>query len=142
MRRDGRLDKRSSLEQISRALSEEFGGDPSRQLVTESIYQAIYDPAGSLGAVCAGQLRTKRGRRRPRRRRDARRPGGLAQPALSFKDRPEHVEDRIEVGHWEGDSIMGIATRSAIAALVERVSRKVVLVMWGTTAAPPLSLLG
>lgn len=35
--------------------------------------------------------------------------------------------DRLLVGHWEGDLLMGAGNRSAIGAVVERLSRFVIL---------------
>ncbi|HJT02293.1 MAG TPA: helix-turn-helix domain-containing protein [Pseudonocardiaceae bacterium] len=64
-----RLEKRWSPEQISHALRCEFPDDPYRQVVPETIYQAIYRPElGGLRRDLPRVLRTGRRRRKPRRR--------------------------------------------------------------------------
>jgi transposase, IS30 family len=68
------LEKRWSPEQISHALRAEFPNDPDRQVVPETIYQAIYRPElGGLRRDLPRVLRTGGRRRKPRRRPDARR---------------------------------------------------------------------
>ena len=42
---------------------------------------------------------------------------------IEIADRPVEVDDRVQVGHWEGDCIMGSGNRSAIGTLVERATR-------------------
>lgn len=43
-------------------------------------------------------------------------------------DRPAEVDERVQVGHWEGDSIRGAGNRSTIGTLVEHVTRFVTLI--------------
>jgi len=123
----GRLGKRWSPEQISQALRLEFPEDRNRHLAPETIYQAIYRP--ELGGLCrelAPVLRTKRRRRRPHRRADARRVGGLVGMRM-LEERSPEAQDRTVPGHWEGDLIVGTDNRSAIGTLVERSTRFVLL---------------
>ncbi|WP_231716017.1 IS30 family transposase [Arthrobacter zhangbolii] len=46
---------------------------------------------------------------------------------VSIHHRPRHIEERTEVGHWDGELVMG-ARPSAIATLVDRKTRYVRLV--------------
>jgi hypothetical protein len=50
-------------------------------------------------------------------------------------DHPAEVADRIQVGHWEGDCIMGAGNRSAIGTLVERRTRYLILIHVPTAEA-------
>jgi len=124
----GRLEKRWSPEQISRALRTQFPCEPARYLVPETIYQAVYRPElGGLRRDLPSPLRTGRRRRKPRRRGNARRAGALTGMTM-ISQRPAAAADRSEAGHWEGDLITGALNRSAIATLVDRASRFTILV--------------
>ncbi|MDQ2846102.1 MAG: IS30 family transposase [Actinomycetota bacterium] len=116
------LAKRWSPEQVAHELRERFADQPDRLLSTESIYQAIYDPD-----VPVTRPAKRRRRRRRRRVQGLERRGRLTAMTM-IADRPLEVADRIEVGHWEGDCIMGVGNRSAIGTLVERRTRFVILV--------------
>jgi transposase, IS30 family len=116
------LGKRWSPEQIAHELPMRFPGQPERHLCTESIYQAIYDSRIALTRPA------KRRRRRRRRRVQGLERRGRLTAMTMIADRPTEVEDRVQVGHWEGDCIMGAENRSAIGTLVERVTRFLILV--------------
>jgi transposase, IS30 family len=116
------LGKRWSPEQVAHELPVRFPDQPERHLCTESIYQAIYDPRTDLTRPA------KRRRRRRRRRVQGLERRGRLTSMTMIADRPAEVENRVQVGHWEGDCIMGIGNRSAIGTLVERVTRFVILI--------------
>ena len=126
----GWLDSKWSPEQISHSLLTRFPEDPSRQLATESIYQALYAKCPVLQRDPSGCLRTGRRRRRPHRRGDRRRPNlGSGQGSRRpIGERPVDADDRKTAGHWEGDLITGRANKSSIATLVERASGFTILV--------------
>jgi IS30 family transposase len=83
----------------------------------ETIYAAVY--AGALEVKPTECLRM----RRPRRRgRQARKPSNrTALPNILA--RPDSVNDRSELGHWEADQIIGKANGSSMLWLTERVTK-------------------
>src|ERR671910_1257781 len=91
----------------------------------EAIYQAVYAvPRGELRRellACLRQGKPHRGRRY----KDGERRGRICD---IIRERPAAVEGRLVPGHWEGDLIKGAGNRSSVGTLVERTSRKVVLV--------------
>jgi IS30 family transposase len=113
------LAKRWSPEQIAHELRVLFAAGQGRWLCAESIYQAIYDPRVEL---------TRPARRRRRRRRVLVQRRGRLTAMRMIDERPAEAEDRHQSGHWEGDLIVGPASRSAIATLVERSTRLLMLV--------------
>jgi hypothetical protein len=107
------LRRRWSPEQICHALRARFPDQPSRHLVPETIYQALYRPGSTLRRELPPRvLRTGRSRRRPRRHPHARR-GRLGNMTMIDK-RPAEATERSTPGHWEGDLITGASNRSAI----------------------------
>jgi len=116
------LGKRWSPEQVAHELRDRFPDQSSRHLCTESIYQGIYDPD-----VPVARPAKRRRRRRRRRAQGLERRGRLTAMTM-IADRPPEVDDRVQVGHWEGDCIMGAGNRSAIGTLVERRTRYLILI--------------
>ena len=116
------LGKRWSPEQVAHELRLRFSDQPERHLCTESIYQAIYDPRTDLTRPA------KRRRRRRRHRVQGLERRGRLTNMTMITDRPVEVSDRVQVGHWEGDCIMGAGNRSAIGTLVERATRFLILI--------------
>jgi IS30 family transposase len=97
------------------------------RVATETIYQAIYVHLhGTLKRDMARQLRRGRSVRKPRSDPNSRRPRFI-DPMTPIDQRPAAAEDRSVPGHWEGDLIIGAVGGSAIATLVERSSRYVLL---------------
>lgn len=93
-------------------------------VATETIYRAVY--TGLLGLEPSECLRTRRPRRKPRRRQSSKR-GQYLGGYTPISDRPAHIEDRTQPGHWEGDLIIGRYNQSAMITLIERLTRFTVL---------------
>jgi hypothetical protein len=93
----------------------------------ETIYAAVY--RGLI--VVSDQMTLRTGRiYRHRRGRGRTRERALKQSTnmKTIHERPAVVESREQVGHWEGDVVIGAGLRAAIATLVERKSRLTLLV--------------
>lgn len=123
-----KLRVRWSPEQISKLLIKEFPHDGQMRVSHETIYQSLYFQArGGLKREVKEALRTGRTRRKKHKNPEER-TGRFRDPMINISERPPEVEDRAIPGHWEGDLITGTSNQSAIATLVERTTRYVMLV--------------
>lgn len=85
----------------------------------ESVYLHVYADKAK-----GGRLHKDLRSQKPRRRRclsghDRR---GQIPNRRTIGERPTHIEARKQVGHWEGDTVIGAAHQQAIVTLVERKS--------------------
>ena len=91
---------------------------PNLRISHEAIYQFIYEDAWELFPYLA------RKHKRRRLRFNHKKPGRLAIPDRTFiAQRPEAINQRLEFGHWEGDSMVSRANSVSLHALLERKSR-------------------
>lgn len=52
---------------------------------------------------------------------------GSIKDRISIEDRPEIVDERLRIGDWEVDSVIGKLNKSSLVTLVERVSRYTII---------------
>jgi IS30 family transposase len=99
------------------AIWADLRAEGAERVCVETIYASIFDR--TLGLKPTECLRTRRPRRRSRQERHANNRPGL--PNIS--KRPDVVNDRVELGHWEADQIIGANNRSSMLWLTECVTR-------------------
>jgi IS30 family transposase len=108
------LNEKLSPEQISAQL----------EISHETIYKHVYVNK-SLGGDLYRHLRCqKKRRKRYAGGRDRR---GQIIGRRPISERPSNVEKRSQIGHWEGDTLIGKGHKQAIVSLVERKSGYAVL---------------
>ncbi|MFT7593571.1 MAG: IS30 family transposase, partial [Paracoccaceae bacterium] len=127
-----------SPEQIAGRLGVMHPDDPDQRVSHETTYAAIYaQPRGGLKAAMIEALRQRKPARG--RRRTTLAGSSMVPETLRITHRPEEIDERIVLGHWERDLIKGAFNRSSVGTLVERKTRFVVLCkMDGNTAAAAL----
>jgi len=111
-----------SPEQIAGSIKDIYPNDPIMSISHEAIYQHIYRSRQSrLGRKLIKLLPYSHSKRRNKKRFGSKR--SRIKDAVSIEMRPEHIENRKQLGHWEGDQIVGVGHKSAIATMVERKTR-------------------
>jgi IS30 family transposase len=94
---------------------------PEYSIDTETIYRYIYGKMGKRYHLWQHLLKAHR-RRYHWKGRTMRK--DRVEPQFSFENRPQEVNDRMIVGHWETDNVEGLRTQSkALSVSVERVTR-------------------
>jgi len=116
-----------SPEQISGRIKIDYPNDTVMTISHEAIYRYIYlHPQAKVNRKLIALLPYHKSRRR--------RAGSYSKRKIkihnqvSIEERPKHVEEREEIGHWEGDLIIGKGQQSAIGTAVERKSRFTIIV--------------
>jgi transposase, IS30 family len=123
------LERRWSPQQISARLKVDHPDDEGMRISHETIYRSLYvQSRGELRRQLTANLRTGRSTRRSSGRIHARE--RIAE-MVPIAERPPEVDERRVPGHWEGDLLIGAANKSAIATLVERQTRYVLLARLG-----------
>jgi len=111
-----------SPEQIAGRIKLDYPKDNSMRISYEAIYMHIYSHRQA-------RLNKKLIKLLPYQKSQRRRPNAKSKRGIKIIDpisidsRPLHIQNRTEIGHWEGDLIIGKAQKSAIGTLVERKSR-------------------
>jgi transposase, IS30 family len=123
------LKKRWSPAEIAARLIVDFPDDEAMRISHETIYQSLFVQArGELRKELTLRLRTGRALRKPRKRVDGRAdPDRRIPDKTMISERPAEADDRAVPGHWEGDFVVGKNNRSAVATLVERSTRFLIL---------------
>ena len=90
------------------------------QISHETIYQHIYRDKASGGTLwshlrCQKQRRKRYGSGQERR--------GMIKNRVSIDQRPQIVEQRVRIGDWEGDTVIGKNHKGALVTLAERKAR-------------------
>jgi IS30 family transposase len=105
-------------EQIAGRLKQQHADCPERHVSAQTIYSWIEQDEHREH----WQSFLRRRGKRPSRRK---KPDGIGAP---IDQRPEVIEQRLRLGDWEGDTVLGPAGTGGLATLVDRKSRYTIIV--------------
>ncbi|MDU0295028.1 IS30 family transposase [Saccharothrix longispora] len=113
-----------SLASIAGRLARGEDGEDAVRVSHEAVYQWVHaQPVATLNRELTALRTGRTGRRGPRPA-----PAPRIREPHYLDERPAEADDRAVPGHWEGNLVIGKGGRSAVATLVERTSRFLVLV--------------
>jgi transposase, IS30 family len=92
-------------------------GEHGVSISTETIYQYIYNDRKAGGNLIAHLRHRFRKRRKRYRSKDYR---GVLRGKRMIGERPQEINNRESIGHWEIDTVLGKGSKRCIATLVER----------------------
>lgn len=121
-------------EEIAGRLPFEFPDDTAMRVSVETLYGWIYDPEQAHRQLWQY---LPRGRKKRRKRGGRRVHSERIKFRTSIHNRPAVVEDRVEFGHWESDSVLGLHGTGGLHTTVERRSRYLQAVKIPQIAAQP-----
>ena len=115
-----KLKKYLSPEQISGRIEVEYPDDTLMRVSPLTIYSWI-----QRDKEAGGRFYTylRQGHRKRRKKHGSSRTQGQIPDRRPISDRPKVVESREDIGHWEGDTVVGKSHGSFVATHVERKSR-------------------
>ena len=117
-----------SPEQIANNLKIDYPEDTAMRISPETIYSYVYiQPKGELKKLLTKSLRRHHYKRHKKSSGNKRKIINIPN-MVSIDERPIDVAARIIPGHWEGDLIIGKLRASGMGTIVERTSRRVILV--------------
>ena len=114
--------KGTTPELIAGQIKIKYPNDPVMTISHEAIYQHIYRHRQSNIAKKLIKLLPYHHHKRKNKRKFNKKRTTI-KDQVSIDLRPQHIQKREEVGHWEGDLMIGIGQKSAIGTIVERKTR-------------------
>lgn len=116
-----RLIRGWSPEQISGRMKLIFPNNSKMRITPETIYAFIYSKEYKHRKFWEYLPRAQKKRKIKTGRKVQR---GIIPNRISIHDRPSVIDQNLEFGHFEGDSVEGLAHKNGVHTEVERVSRK------------------
>ena len=114
-----RMRNKYSIAQSLRLIGAKYPHLPT--ISPQAVYDWLYAGDTHDRRFIRSLMTRPRTRRQPRAKTDCGR--GRIKDMTMIDKRPAGAGDRTELGHWEGDLIIGKGGRTAVATLVERVTR-------------------